>query len=137
MGSFFLLSAGQNKERQEEKSMLKHGSSFFFFRLEPKTSCSKASTKTRLSGTPSEHERVGLQSRCQNRHLTPILSSTLNTTDKKLRAGIIGFGKMGRIRAKALEEHGGAEIISVFGCKLPPITWKPLSKSVAPKCISS
>jgi len=31
-----------------------------------------------------------------------------------IRVGIIGFGKMGRIRARTIQECGGAEIVSIF-----------------------
>jgi predicted dehydrogenase len=37
-----------------------------------------------------------------------------NMTEKKYKCGIIGFGKMGRIRAQAIEKTGKAEIVAIY-----------------------
>ena len=42
------------------------------------------------------------------------MSEPLETRTKTIKAGIIGYGKMGRIRASALEQHGEAEVVSIF-----------------------
>jgi predicted dehydrogenase len=51
-----------------------------------------------------------------------------------IRVGIIGFGKMGRIRAQAIRESGRGEVISVFDCAPAAIT-EPALVAASPESI--
>jgi 1,5-anhydro-D-fructose reductase (1,5-anhydro-D-mannitol-forming) len=54
--------------------------------------------------------------------LERIKIKTANMTEQKYKCGIIGFGKMGRIRAAAIEKTGVAEIVAIYEPSLTGFT---------------
>jgi predicted dehydrogenase len=45
---------------------------------------------------------------------------------RRLRAAIVGYGKMGRIRHKAMEQHGGFEVVAVCDTQIDPGATVPM-----------
>ena len=44
-------------------------------------------------------------------------------TARKLRAGIVGYGKMGQIRARCIEQRDDVELVAI--CEIDPEVRKP------------
>jgi len=47
----------------------------------------------------------------------------------KIRCGIIGFGKMGKIRARTVEESGLGEVVQIYDVELPADVKYPVAKT--------